>query len=198
MTNLGLGLTNTKALTKFISIFKRHMKKVLTAILLTLVSLVAQTQNIVFKKQLQPEKITSNAPAGFFVRGNKTEIISYLKKNNGTYKYSFKNYHHITIPSNKIHDLSQQAFIQYIDYHLQKPTALNDSMRVKARVNQVHQGISPLPQGYTGNGVIVGFIDDGIDFNHPDFKDSAGNTRVIAIWDQTQPFDVVRTPPAYG
>lgn len=174
------------------------MKHILTSTLLLIAIFAGNAQNIVFKKQLQPQKITDASPAGFFVRANKAELISYLKQINGTYKYSFKNYHHITIPSNKIYELSQQPFIKYIDYHLQKPVALNDSMRVKARINQVNLGNSPLPQGYTGNGVIIGFIDTGVDFNHPDFQDTAGNTRVIAIWDQTQPYDTIRTPPAYG
>jgi hypothetical protein len=174
------------------------MKKHLFCSFLLLAFLAGHTQNIVFKKQLQPEKITNTNPAGFFIRGDKTQLLNYLKRIHGTYKYSFKNYHHITIPSNKIYELSQQPFVKYIDYHLQKPTALNDSMRVKARINQVHQGITPLPQGYTGKGVMIGFIDDGIDFNHPDFQDSSGNTRVLAIWDQSQPFDALRTPPAYG
>ncbi|MCP4117889.1 MAG: S8 family serine peptidase [Desulfobacteraceae bacterium] len=45
--------------------------------------------------------------------------------------------------------------------------------------------------GNTGSGVIVGVIDTGIDVEHPDFIDSGGNTRIIAIWDHTlDPVDV--------
>lgn len=36
-----------------------------------------------------------------------------------------------------------------------------------------------------GEGVLVGILDTGIDYTHPAFIDSAGNTRVKAIWDQT-------------
>jgi subtilisin family serine protease len=35
-----------------------------------------------------------------------------------------------------------------------------------------------------GAGVIVGIIDSGIDFRHGCFRDPAGNTRILAIWDQ--------------
>lgn len=43
----------------------------------------------------------------------------------------------------------------------------------------------------TGKGVIVATIDSGIDLNHPDFKDSNGVSRVLAVWDHTQdPVDV--------
>ncbi len=39
-----------------------------------------------------------------------------------------------------------------------------------------------LPQGYTGQGVVVGLIDDGIQFNHRAFLDNNGNTRVKAVY----------------
>ncbi len=38
--------------------------------------------------------------------------------------------------------------------------------------------------GRTGDGVLIGFIDSGIDYDHPDFLDASGNSRVLAIWDQ--------------
>ncbi|HYG52380.1 MAG TPA: S8 family serine peptidase, partial [Flavobacteriales bacterium] len=170
---------------------------VFTTLLLAFI-LPATAQNLVFKNQIQGKNPGSSNLVTYFVRADKAQLINYLKTVGGTYKYSIKNHHHITIPFDKVNGLLKQPFIQSINHHIQHPTPLNDSMRVKARVNQVHNGNYPLPQGYTGNGVLIGFIDDGVDFNHPDFQDSSGNTRVLAIWDQTQPFDAARTPPAYG
>ncbi len=53
-------------------------------------------------------------------------------------------------------------------------------------------GISPLRSqsggvwsGKTGDGVVVGVVDSGIDFDHPNFTDVAGNTRIAYLWDQT-------------
>lgn len=40
------------------------------------------------------------------------------------------------------------------------------------------------PLSLTGNGVLVGFVDSGIDLTHPDFQDSNGNSRVLFLWDQ--------------
>lgn len=36
-----------------------------------------------------------------------------------------------------------------------------------------------------GQGILVGFIDTGITYTNACFKDSAGTTRILAIWDQT-------------
>ena len=37
----------------------------------------------------------------------------------------------------------------------------------------------------TGEGVLIGFIDTGIDYTNRVFRDAAGNTRIEAIWDQS-------------
>ena len=41
--------------------------------------------------------------------------------------------------------------------------------------------------GLKGQGTIVGFVDTGIDYTHPAFKTSTGQTRITCIWDQTIP-----------
>lgn len=39
--------------------------------------------------------------------------------------------------------------------------------------------------GVDGSGVAIGIVDTGIDHTHADFRDGAGNTRLLSIWDQT-------------
>lgn len=39
--------------------------------------------------------------------------------------------------------------------------------------------------GLRGEGVLVGFIDTGIDYTNDCFRDLAGQSRILAIWDQT-------------
>jgi len=42
--------------------------------------------------------------------------------------------------------------------------------------------------GSVGRGVIVGLVDTGVDFTHPDFLvDSLGRSRILWLWDQTLP-----------
>lgn len=56
-----------------------------------------------------------------------------------------------------------------------------DSVRYFSRVDPVHLG-ERLDHPYDGNGVIVGVIDCGFDFNHINFCDADGNTRVKAVY----------------
>ena len=41
--------------------------------------------------------------------------------------------------------------------------------------------------GLTGTGVMIGFIDSGIDLTHPEFLTENGATRVLWLWDMTIP-----------
>ena len=41
-------------------------------------------------------------------------------------------------------------------------------------------------QGSTGRGAIIGFVDTGLDYRHPDFReDDTDRSRVLYLWDQT-------------
>lgn len=37
----------------------------------------------------------------------------------------------------------------------------------------------------SGSGVVIGFVDTGIDYTHPAFRKGDGSTRILRIWDQT-------------
>jgi subtilisin family serine protease len=47
------------------------------------------------------------------------------------------------------------------------------------------RGPGPTFTGLNGAGVIVGNVDTGVDYDHDNFKDALGNTRILKIWDQT-------------
>lgn len=58
---------------------------------------------------------------------------------------------------------------------------LNDVAREVTHTDVLHAG-SQTDQPYTGEGVIVGIVDSGIDYNHIDFKDEDGNSRVVRAY----------------
>ena len=52
-----------------------------------------------------------------------------------------------------------------------------------------------LPQAFTGEGVVVGIVDAGLDYTHPMFKDAAGNTRIVFAGDYlSQPNRLLTDP----
>ena len=67
----------------------------------------------------------------------------------------------------------------------------SDSARYYSRVDALHQG-QDFEMPYTGKGVIVGVIDCGFDFNHINFSDEDGITRVKAVY---MPLDYSGTSP---
>ena len=50
----------------------------------------------------------------------------------------------------------------------------------------------------TGNGVLIGFLDTGIDYTHPVFIESGGRTKILSIWDQTIPAETYHPDLPYG
>lgn len=80
-------------------------------------------------------------------------------------------------------------------YGLQDTTALEIS------------GISPVFEqpalNAAGRGVLIGFIDTGIDYTNPLFRNPDGTTRIYNIWDQSvsgesEPEEVPGFQPLYG
>lgn len=50
-----------------------------------------------------------------------------------------------------------------------------------------HDDRRPKNIDVTGRGVVIGIVDWGFDFMHPDFLHDNGSTRLLALWDQSQP-----------
>ncbi len=63
---------------------------------------------------------------------------------------------------------------------------------VPATGASVLRGAAPNFTGLNGDNVLIGIVDSGIDYQHGDFDDPSGNTRIVSIWDQL----LSGTPPA--
>ena len=90
------------------------------------------------------------------------------------------------VPVDKIETLARKHSVKQID--VERPVRLlTDVARQKTHTEDV-QTLSQaalsagLSQVYDGTGVVLGIIDDGIEFNHTAFKDASGNTRVKAVY----------------
>ncbi|MCX4269330.1 MAG: S8 family peptidase [Lachnospiraceae bacterium] len=89
----------------------------------------------------------------------------------------FAIYHY---PINKIPDITTVVYNYRIFpklYGLQDTTSMEASGIIRLR--------NLAGERFRGKGVLIGFIDTGIDYTHPIFRLSDGSSKIEAIWDQT-------------
>ena len=85
-----------------------------------------------------------------------------------------------SVPIDRIAQVCRVAGVRQVSVS-QVAEMCNDSALVDAQVVSVAQG-DGFRMPYDGNGVIVGVIDTGVDFNHINFRDAQGNSRVVAAY----------------
>lgn len=119
-----------------------------------------------------------------FIHGDEPRVSEAVQAHGGFVKRALPGIVAARVPVDAVLSLGQSTAVKRFEFSLDRGELLSDSMRVKARVNQVHAGLAPLPQAYDGQGVVVGFIDAGLDVNHPDFRNANGTSRVAFYWDQ--------------
>jgi len=94
-----------------------------------------------------------------------------------------ENYAIFTINVDNIAALQTYRQVEYIELPKTLVLFLKQSLS-KACISSVQRAES---FGLSGNGVIIGIIDSGIDFTHPDFRNTDGTSRILYLWDQSFP-----------
>ena len=159
------------------------LKRILLLILMLNVNVIVFSQNSHprFQEFLKsnPETVTS------FCVKREDNLINYLQESGVKIKYSTKEWLFISTTANWINLNIQNGKITQLYFEASPAVELNDTVRFTRFVDQVHSGAGGLTMPYTGKNVVVGIIDNAINFNHPDFKDINGKTRIMRLWDQT-------------
>lgn len=158
-----------------------------------------QTQRVKMDLVLDHQLRQPHAPdemIDLYIHGSVSAVSAALREHGGVVKMSLGRLVSARMPVTNVRALAEHPAVERFEWGGDRMSYLGDSMRVKARVNQVHAGMAPLPQGYDGTGVILGFIDDGLGIDHPDFRTADNTTRVLHYWDQG--LSGSGAPPEFG
>lgn len=86
----------------------------------------------------------------------------------------------LTIPRENVKNLANYTEVEYVETPKQMVYSYTENM-IASCIPPVH---NTSPYNLKGEGVILGIIDSGILYSHPDFRNEDGTTRIDAIWDQ--------------
>ena len=108
------------------------------------------------------------------------KVAESVDKLGGKYEDLGYNFGIVTIPVDKLIDLALNPSIQYIEL----PKSLYTTDSEANRASCIPQAVSSYD--LDGEGILVGFIDTGIDYTHPAFINDDGTTRIKYIYDLEQ------------
>lgn len=147
------------------------------------------------RHQIQEGKFAKDH-INLFVKGNLELIKLAAKKFNVHYKYGYKNIAAVNVPLAQFDAFTLSPGIEYVENADVPIIPLAENAILLNNILPVHNGQSPLNQPYKGDGVIMGVIDDGIDFLHADFRNDDSSTRIRFLWDQR--VAAVNSPQPYN
>ncbi len=120
----------------------------------------------------------------FLVKGNEGTMKEVVESYGGEVNFMYGNIASVNIPTAKALEFSRNEAIYYIENASVKGMPMMDTARIQNNVDSAYAGLAPLTQPYTGKGVVIGFIDGGIYWQHADFRKRDSTTRIRFIWDQ--------------
>ena len=117
------------------------------------------------------------------VRFSDSKALDGIRSAGGTINSVLGNIASVAIPASSLGQLVSMKEIQYMEAEKLVPQRLSSSVPA-TRATMIRSGVSPDLTGATGAGVIVGIVDDGLDFRHLSFRNVNGSTRLLGLWDQ--------------
>jgi len=129
-------------------------------------------------------------------KGDIATIKKITADNGGVFRFSSGNIASIKMKLKYVSKLIQNPLIKQIEIANSHYQPLNDKMILADRTNVISlEDSSCLGYNLFGKGVVVGIIDEGIDFRHQDFQNEDSSTRIKFFWDQTDPSTANRPQP---
>lgn len=175
------------------------MKNIFTFFVIFLLQIFDTTAQTKFNTDLI-KLITTNLsskPVNILVLVKPNTEISFIEIAEYQIHYKIGNIYALSASPESIKKLSEQQNVLRIEYTEHHLALMDDTSDVRNRINSIKFGLSPLTQAYDGANIVVGIIDSGTDFSHPDFKNTGGNSRIKYLWDMTKPI-AANTPTVFG
>ncbi len=131
---------------------------------------------------------------GFDKTGNWQVLVKYngdveavARAEGGVAQLINKQFAVLTIPPERVRNLLKYTEIEYIE----TPKRLVYNAESSMEASCITSVQNNAPYRLKGRGVLLGIIDSGINYSHPDFINPDGTTRIAYIWDQT----ILGNPP---
>lgn len=86
----------------------------------------------------------------------------------------------VTLPESEIDAYSDRVQVEFIE----KPKRLYFQL-FQAKGASCIRTVQGGADGLTGKGILVGIVDSGVDYFHPDFRNTDGSSRILRLWDQS-------------
>ena len=130
-----------------------------------------------------------------FVTVDNPVVLRELESNGAHVCYSFGNMAAVTAPLSSMGSIARVDGVKSIslERHLDLCNVTALEMSCFPAMTYSYNGVNH--NVYSGNGIVVGMIDVGIDFNHINFRDQDGQLRIVRVY---MPCDSTGTHPVVG
>ncbi len=177
--------------------------RIFTSVFLSLlisVSAMAQSK-ISGLGRIQLEKYNTEAKIRPLSTDESTPVVSVLVSLNDdaqvddlrqagyTVNEEFNRFALVSLPISQVENLAELKQVRRVSFG-GKRRMLMQHARPASGVTQAHEGIehNSTTTSFTGNGVVLGLYDGGLDPNHPNFKNTDGSSRVTRLWHYTSDY----------